>query len=138
MAMFDLPLERLRDYAPEIAVPDDLDAFWAATLDASRGHPLDVQCQPVDTGLTLIDTYDVTFGGFEGHPVKAWLQVPAGQNGPLPGVVEYRGYGHGRGLAHERLTWAAAGYAHLIMDTRGQGTSGTVGHTADPVGSDAA
>jgi cephalosporin-C deacetylase len=46
--------------------------------------------------------------------------------------VEYVGYGGGRGLPHERNLWAAAGYAHLVMDTRGQGSSWSVGETADP------
>lgn len=31
--------------------------------------------------------------------------------------------------------WATAGYAHLIMDTRGQGSGWSSGHTADPEGS---
>jgi cephalosporin-C deacetylase len=51
-------------------------------------------------------------------------------------VVEYVGYGRGRGLPHERLTWAAAGYAHLVMDSRGQGDQyGVGGDTLDPHGS---
>jgi cephalosporin-C deacetylase len=36
----------------------------------------------------------------------------------------------------ERLAWAAAGYVHLVMDTRGQGSAwGAGGDTSDPVGS---
>ncbi|MGZ8528873.1 MAG: acetylxylan esterase, partial [Candidatus Limnocylindrales bacterium] len=54
------------------------------------------------------------------------------RRGPLPAVVEYVGYGGGRGLPHERVLWAAAGYAHLVMDTRGQGSSWAVGDTPDP------
>jgi cephalosporin-C deacetylase len=50
--------------------------------------------------------------------------------------VEYQGYGGGRGLPHERITWANAGYAHLFMDTRGQGSAwGSGGSTPDPSGS---
>ncbi|HZL01878.1 MAG TPA: acetylxylan esterase, partial [Cellulomonas sp.] len=59
----------------------------------------------------------------------------AGVTHPLPAVVEFIGYGGGRGFAHEHLGWAAAGYVHLLMDTRGQGAGwGTGGHTPDPVG----
>jgi cephalosporin-C deacetylase len=47
-------------------------------------------------------------------------------------VVEYIGYGGGRGLAHERILWAAAGYAHVVMDTRGQGSTWSVSDTPDP------
>ncbi|ARX88143.1 acetyl xylan esterase [Streptomyces alboflavus] len=79
--------------------------------------------------------FDVTYAGFGGHPVKGWLLVPAGATGPLPTVVEFIGYGGGRGLPHQRLLWSAAGYAHFVMDTRGQASSGSVGDTPDPVGS---
>ncbi|MGZ8502486.1 MAG: acetylxylan esterase, partial [Candidatus Limnocylindrales bacterium] len=34
--------------------------------------------------------------------------------------------------AHERILWAAAGYAHFVMDTRGQGSEWSVGDTPDP------
>ncbi len=52
-------------------------------------------------------------------------------------MIEFQGYNGGRGLPVERLTWASAGYAHLFVDTRGQGgTWGGGGHTPDPVGSD--
>jgi cephalosporin-C deacetylase len=139
MALFDLPLAELERYRPEIPEPPDLDAFWAATLAESRAVGDPVSVVPVDTGLTLVDTWDVTFPGFGGHPVRAWYTRPAGVDTDLPAVVEFLGYGRGRGLPTERLTWANAGYAHLLMDTRGQGGQyGNGGDTPDPVGSDAA
>jgi cephalosporin-C deacetylase len=46
-------------------------------------------------------------------------------------VVEYIGYGGGRGLAHDWLFFANAGYAHFVMDTRGQGSTWSVGDTPD-------
>jgi DNA-binding NarL/FixJ family response regulator len=60
------------------------------------------------------------------------LHLPALREGRLPGVVEYLGYGGGRGLAHEKTLFAQAGYAHLIMDTRGQGSGWSAGDTPDP------
>ena len=54
-------------------------------------------------------------------------------------MVEYVGYNGGRGLPGEKLAWAAAGYVHVLMDTRGQGSGwGNGGDTADPHGSGAA
>lgn len=135
MAIFDLPLPELERYLPEVDEPADFDDFWSSTLAEARSFDLSLEATPVDTGLTLVDVDDVTFAGFGGHPVKAWAIRPAGVTGPLPAVVEYLGYGGGRGLAFERLTWASAGYVHLVMDTRGQGSSWSVGDTADPVGS---
>jgi len=132
MPLFDLPLPELRAYRPDLAVPGDLDTFWAATLDEARQHDLAATFTPVDSGLTVIDTFDVTFAGFGGSPVRAWLHLPAARTGRLPAVVEYIGYGGGRGLPHERTLFAAAGYAHFVMDTRGQGSEWSVGDTPDP------
>ncbi|WP_030684529.1 acetylxylan esterase [Streptomyces sp. NRRL B-1347] len=135
MPHFDLPLDQLRQYHPDLPEPEDFDAFWEKTLAAAREHDLDVRFEPVDVPLASVDVFDVTFAGFGGHPVKGWLLLPAGAREPLPAVVEYIGYGGGRGLPHERLLWSAAGFAHFIMDTRGQGSGGSVGDTPDPVGS---
>ncbi|MFI8932339.1 acetylxylan esterase [Streptomyces sp. NPDC053474] len=135
MPHFDLPLDQLRQYRPDLPEPEDFDAFWEKTLATTREHDLDARFEPVDTPLASVDVFDVTFAGFGGHPVKGWLLLPAGAREPLPAVVEYIGYGGGRGLPHERLLWSAAGFAHFIMDTRGQGSTHSVGDTPDPVGS---
>jgi len=130
MAHFDLKDAALRSYRPDLAVPSDLGAFWTRTL---AGNPAQAPTYtPVDNRLRLIDTFDVTFTGFGGAPIKGWLHVPAGASEPLPVVVQYIGYGGGRGLAHEYPLWAAAGYAHFVMDTRGQGSAARSGHTPDP------
>lgn len=132
MPQTDLPLAEMRAYRPDLAVPGDLRAFWDGSLVAAREGDLSPTFSRVDSGLRLIDTFDVTFPGFAGSPVRAWLHLPAGARGPLPAVVEYIGYGGGRGLAHERVLWAAAGYGHLVMDSRGQGSTWSVGDTPDP------
>ena len=136
MALFDLPLDQLRNYRSASVEPEDFDAFWRKTLREAREHGLDARFEPVETHLKNVKVYDVTFAGFGGHPVKGWLTLPAWANTPLPAVVEYIGYGGGRGLPHTHLLWASAGFAHFVMDTRGQGGAwGGGGDTADPVGS---
>lgn len=123
MAMFDLSLTELRDYRPAVEEPEDFEDFWRQTLTETRAHELSAELRPVDNKLSVIDSYDVTFAGFGGHPVKAWLHVPAGASTPLPTVVHYQGYSRGRGFAHQYTQWAQAGWAHFVMDTRGQGWS---------------
>lgn len=136
MPRFDLPLIDLEQYAPAVREPADFDAFWSHTIAEARRHDAPVTVVPVESPLRLVDVYDVTFPGFAGDPVKAWLTLPAGAAQPLPAVVEYNGYGGGRGLPGERIGWTAAGYAHLFMDTRGQGSMwGAEGSTPDPHGS---
>ncbi len=131
MAIFDFPLDVLQEYRPDRSEPEDFDAFWQRTLDEARQHPLNAVFEPVDTGLRLVDTWDVTFSGYGGQPIKGWYLRPAGVRTPLPCVVEYIGYGGGRGYPVEWLSWPASGYAVFVMDTRGQGTSWRKGDTPD-------
>ncbi|GAA1599280.1 acetylxylan esterase [Kribbella hippodromi] len=132
MAMFDLSLDKLREYRPEVAAPADLVDFWRRSIEKARTEDLSASFTAVDNKLAVIDTYDVSYAGFGGAPVKGWLHVPAGTTGPLPTVVQYHGYSGGRGFAHATTLWAQAGYAHFVMDTRGQGySSGGLSGTPD-------
>jgi cephalosporin-C deacetylase len=131
MPYFDLSLEELRAYKPERAEPQDFDDFWQTTLAEARRFPLNSRFEVVDHGLTTVETYDVTFAGYGGQPIKGWFILPAGQKEPLPCVVEYIGYGGGRGFPHDWLLWPSTGYAFLVMDTRGQGSVWRQGDTPD-------
>jgi len=46
-------------------------------------------------------------------------------------VIQTLGYGGGRSFATDWLFWSSAGYAHLVMDTRGQGSAWSKGDTPD-------
>lgn len=131
MTFLEMPLSQLQTYQPSRTEPADFDSFWQTTLAQAADHPLHVQFEPVDSGLRAVEVFDVSFSGYAGQRVKGWLLLPAHRSQPLPCVVEYIGYGGGRGLPHERLLWSAAGYAHLIMDTRGQGSAWSRGDTPD-------
>lgn len=131
----DMPLDQLRTYRPPLPEPDGFDAFWQRTLEETGAHPLDARFTAIDAGLTLVRAYDLDFAGFGGHRVRGWLLVPSAAEGPLPCVVQYIGYGGGRLLPHNWLIWPAAGYATLVMDTRGQSGPDRPGDTPDPVGS---
>ncbi|GAA2987905.1 cephalosporin-C deacetylase [Microbacterium terrae] len=136
MPRFDLSPAELQTYLPVVREPDDFDDFWAATIAGARADDRPLEVSRVESPLRLVEVFDVTFPGFAGDPVKAWLIVPAGTTEPLPAVVEFVGYGGGRGLPAEKLGWAVAGYAHFVMDTRGQGSMwGAGGGTPDPHGS---
>ncbi|WP_030313877.1 acetylxylan esterase [Streptomyces sp. NRRL B-3229] len=133
MPAFDLPTNELERYRPDVQEPPDFDEFWRDTLKEAADPDVLVAVRPAENGLRLTDTWDVTFRGFAGDPIRAWYSRPTGAAPALPAVVEYAGYGRGRGLPHERLTWVNAGYAHLLMDNRGQGDQyGNGGATPDP------
>ncbi|WP_026459833.1 acetylxylan esterase [Schaalia suimastitidis] len=135
MPRFDMELSELENYRPVVTEPHDLDEFWAATLAENPFDANAISVVEAEHPLVTVKVWDVTFPGYAGDAVRAWLTVPANATEPLPAVVQYNGYGGGRGLSHEHLEWASAGFAHLFMDTRGQGgTWGSGGDTADPHG----
>jgi len=131
MAYFDLPFEELQEYKPARVEPEDFDAFWQTTLAETRAFPLDARFVAADFGLTTVETFDVTFNGYAGQPIKGWLILPRERKRVLPCVIEYIGYGGGRGFPTQWLVYASAGYAHFVMDTRGQGSAWLNGDTPD-------
>jgi cephalosporin-C deacetylase len=135
MPLSDLTLPELREFRPEVPEPDDFDAFWADTLAEARALPQELTLAPAQGPITQLHVEDLVFRGFGGDPVRAWVIRPL-SSGRLPAVVEFVGYNGGRGLASEHLDWAASGFVHVVMDTRGQGSGwGSGGATPDPHGS---
>ncbi|MBB1197338.1 acetylxylan esterase [Curtobacterium flaccumfaciens] len=138
MPLTDLPLDALRTHRSDVRRPADFDAFWADTIAAARtaGEGVEVALVPAETPVTGLVVEDLTFPGFAGDPVRAWVNRPVTDDpGALPVVVEFLGYGGGRGRPGERVHWALAGYVHVVMDTRGQGSGWAGGDTPDPHGS---
>lgn len=137
MPLTDLTLDELREYRAAITTPDDFEEFWRATIDEARvaAGATKPQLTPAQTPVSELVVEDLTFPGFGGEPIRGWVTRPRGDQ-RRPTVVQFVGYGGGRGLPHENLQWAASGFVHVLMDTRGQGSShGTGGDTPDPYGS---
>ena len=88
MSLPDLPLDELRSYQPRLASPADAAGFWAGTLADAARVPVAATFERVATGLRLVDTFDVCFAGYGGHPIRGWLHLPAApplsHAGPLP------------------------------------------------------
>lgn len=136
MPLTDLSLADLLAFRLEVEQPDDFDAFWTTTIEEARSAGGEAALAPAVTPVTQLTIEDLTFPGFGGEPVRAWVSRPRGAGGPLPAVVQYQGYNGGRGLPGENVLWALSGYVHVFMDTRGQGSGwGTGGVTPDPHGS---
>ena len=135
MPRTDLTLDELRAYRSAAEVPADFDEFWDRTLAESRAAGGDVILVPADSPVSELVVEDLTFAGFGGEPIRGWVIRPRDSQ-PRATVVQYVGYGGGRGLPHEHLHWASSGFVHVVMDTRGQGSAwGTGGDTPDPHGS---
>lgn len=131
-----MPVHELEKYTGSSIEPHGFDEFWDNTLAQNPFDEAIVTMVPTECSLSLVNVWDVTFGGYANDPIKAWLIAPAGSTQPLPTIVQFNGYGGGRGFPADHLQWANAGYVHLVMDTRGQGAAwGSGGHTQDPHGS---
>ncbi|PMQ02169.1 MAG: acetylxylan esterase [Dictyoglomus sp. NZ13-RE01] len=128
---FDMTLPELEKYLPEVEEPKDFDQFWKRTLEKSREFPLNPVFEKVDIEFKTLEFYDVTFSGYMGQRIKGWFILPKNTKEKLPCIVEFIGYGGGRSFPTDWLFWASAGYAHLVMDTRGQGSSWSKGDTPD-------
>lgn len=137
MAWFDFPPEKLETYSPEEKAPSDFDSFWKKTLAETEalGGAAPHFVQVDDSIFGMVDAYDVTFAGYLGQPIKGWYLEPKNYDpdthGKLPCVVSYVGYGGGRGHPFDQVGWPVAGFATLIMDTRGQGSGWSTGDTPD-------
>lgn len=138
LSLTDMPLDQLREYRPRLVAPDDLDAFWRTTIDSARAADRPLERRRWDGPVDQLLVEDWQFPGFDGEPVHAWMSRPRDDR-PRPAVIEFVGYNGGRGAPVDHLAWAASGYVHIVMDTRGQGSGwGEGGDTADPHGSDPA
>ena len=126
------PLKELEKFAPGPNSKPDFAQFWKETLAEFLVADLTAELINVESPITAFETFDVTVPGFNGDPIKGWFIKPKNAQKDLPCIVMYDGYGGGRGLLNEWLFWPSAGYATLVMDTRGQGASGwRVGDTPD-------
>jgi len=125
MPRYDLSDRELREYRTSVQPPSDLGSFWSDTLAASRALAWEPKVDRIKSGLRLVETFDITFSGFQGEPIKAWFHRPTGAASPFPVVLHFSGYGGGRELAHQVPLWPLAGYACLCVDARGQGYSDT-------------
>ena len=128
--LFDLPIDELKTFLPERNEPEDFDRFWSYTLLQLSAFPLEAEFTLVDYGLMLVETYDVTFRGYENQPIKGWLVLPKGGH-QVPCVVKFIGYGGGRGIPLDWLLYPNAGFGVFVMDTRGQGSEWLPGDTPD-------
>lgn len=136
MPLTDLTHAELLTFRPDVQEPADFDAFWERTIREARAAGGTPELTPADSPVTELLIDDLVFPGFNGEPVRAWVSRPLRAEGPLPAVVQFQGYGGGRGLPGENVSWALAGYVHIFVDTRGQGSGwGSGGDTPDPHGS---
>ncbi len=131
-ALDPMALTEMASYGPQLVTPPDVDAYWHRALNASTTPQVPV-LQPYASVVRNVEVHDLTFAGYDDHQIRGWVLSPraVAADRKLPCVVEFIGYGGGRGLPHDWLYWSACGFVHVVMDTRGQGSSWRRGDTPD-------
>src|ERR1700722_15941310 len=120
----DLPLADLRGYRPDVAEPADFDRFWTDQLAAARGHRAEPAFTLTDSPVRHAEVYDVTFPGHGGNPISGWLLAPRAEVPGAAVVVEFIGYGGGRGDPFDWLGWGAPRAGAPGLGTPGPGGGG--------------
>jgi cephalosporin-C deacetylase len=122
MNLFDLPIEELKEYKPELTKEANFDEFWDGILEESKQYPLNPELNPIDYPIDAVKVYDVYFNGFRNSRVHGRLVLPkeASATNKVPVVVYYHGYNWNSLVISHAFKCTIMGYGCLMMDVRGQ------------------
>ncbi|MEK3916364.1 acetylxylan esterase [Paenibacillus sp. FSL H7-0331] len=118
-------VDELLQLNPPLTARDDLQSFWQTTLDTFKAKPLKGQREQRPSPQPYIDTYRVTYEGFDDTSIHGWYLIPKfarqDHQAKLPCVVIYQGYSGGSGYPEAYSQWLLMGIAVFAVDVRGQG-----------------
>lgn len=63
--MFDMPLEKMWEYKPELSRNEDFNSFWKETIADSRKQELNVEIKAVEYPVEEVRVYDLYYDGFK-------------------------------------------------------------------------
>lgn len=117
---YDLPLDQLKTYKPELTKQPDFDAFWDRTIARLGEVPAQAELTPFRYPSLRVNVARMQFLGFNHAPIEGWYAVPH-SDAPLPGLAVFHGYNSAfDGNIHDIVNLAQHGYAVLSMCVRGQ------------------
>ncbi len=129
---YDLPLEQLKTYKPELTRQRDFDEFWNNSLQELAKIPLQYSLSPLNYPVNGVKVFTVNFTGFNNANIQGFFAIPD-KSGPHPGLMLYHGYNWAfDGNLSDTVNWALHGYAAFQMLVRGQ-----QGYSCDNVASSA-
>ncbi|TBL79959.1 acetylxylan esterase [Paenibacillus thalictri] len=126
MNAIDKKIKEWTEYRPDLTAQPDLGVFWEEKLQHFKQKPLNVVRERVETPFPLMETYRLTYEGFDDTPIHGWYLLPPGKREQVPCVVLFHGYTGGKGFPEKYAQWLLAGIAVLAVDVRGQ--SGETGN----------
>ncbi len=120
--MFDMPLEKLKEYQGVNPRPADLDEFWDRSLDEMRSLDPQVELVPAEFQTPYAECFHLYFTGVGGARIHAQLLRPRDAPAePHPAVLMFHGYSGSAGDWSQKLGYVALGYTVAALDCRGQG-----------------
>ena len=121
MPVFEMPMEKLREYTGCSPRPSDFDRYWAQALAEGQATGLEYTMTPAAFQAPGVECFDLWFIGVRGAKIHCLFLRPVEVKGKLPGVAVFHGYMHHGGEWFERLPYVYRGMAVLVMECRGQG-----------------
>lgn len=121
MPVFEMPLEQMRSYRGCSPLPADFADYWRAALAENEAAGLAYEMTPAAFQAPGVECYDLWFTGVRGARIHCKFLKPERVRGHIPAVAVFHGYMHHAGEWFERLPYAYAGMAVLVMEARGQG-----------------
>ncbi len=120
--MFDMPLEKLREYQGTNPRPADFDEFWEQSLEEMHSLDPQVELVPAEFQTPYADCFHLYFTGVGGARIHAQLLRPKDTPAkPHPAVLMFHGYSGSAGDWSQKLGYVALGYTVAALDCRGQG-----------------
>lgn len=117
---YDLPLEQLKAFKPDLTRQPDFEEFWSNSLEELSKIPLTYTLTPYDYPVRGVKVYTLNFLSFNEANIQGFLAIPDGA-GPHPGLMLYHGYNWAMdGQIQDTVNWALHGYAAFQMLVRGQ------------------
>ena len=116
---YDLPLEQLREYKPELTKQPDFDEFWENAKAELAKVPMEYTLTPIDYPAKNIEVYELRFRGIHDAMISAYFAKPVG-DGPFSSLVSYHGYNWGISALEDTVLGAFHGYVCTQMLVRGQ------------------
>lgn len=122
MNLFDMPLEKLRTYKPDLTKENDFNAFWKKTINESEEQELNMKLTPVDYPIDEVKVFNVNFDGFQNSRIQSRYVLPsnASKDNKVPALILIHGYNYNNYVVSNVLHYTLMGYAVLMVDVRGQ------------------
>src|SRR5436190_9091265 len=134
MPVFEMPLDRLREYEGRNPRPDDHETYWEKALAEMRATNSNVDLVPYPLKSAAAECFDLYFTGVGGARVHAKYLRPREAREPHPAVLLFHGYSGNSGDWADKLGYVSQGHSVAALDCRGQGglsedTGGVKGNT---------